>query len=211
MPDNLPTQEKPLVIEDGYSIKSPPIVPEDYRPGREGPVYGPSPLLLFPKMAAVVKAADRLNQCLAEFPDYPAAWREYLDALHDALAKCPGTRTHAMAEESHKMFLAEQEDMRAEFVTINTSNPEVVIPEAGVYCIREAGMPQTILEMVISEAGVYCIRGTGVPQTTRYLNKGDVITLKPGGILEIQRVPAADEADTPTITPASRPPTPAPE
>jgi D-glycero-D-manno-heptose 1,7-bisphosphate phosphatase len=46
---------------------------------------------------AVVEAADRLNQCMAEFPDAPEAWLEDAESLHGALCKCPGTRTYAIA------------------------------------------------------------------------------------------------------------------
>jgi D-glycero-D-manno-heptose 1,7-bisphosphate phosphatase len=46
---------------------------------------------------AVVEAADRLNQCMAEFPDAPEAWLEDAESLHGALCKCPGTRTYAIS------------------------------------------------------------------------------------------------------------------
>jgi D-glycero-D-manno-heptose 1,7-bisphosphate phosphatase len=50
------------------------------------------------RMNNVVHAADRLNQCMAEFPNAPEAWSEYAESLHEALCKCPGTRTHAIRQ-----------------------------------------------------------------------------------------------------------------
>jgi hypothetical protein len=50
------------------------------------------------RMNNVVHAADRLNQCMAEFPNAPEAWSEYAESLHEALCKCPGTRTYAIAQ-----------------------------------------------------------------------------------------------------------------
>lgn len=42
-------------------------------------------------LTRVIDAADRLYGCIAEFPDDPSIWGEYIDALDAALESCPGT------------------------------------------------------------------------------------------------------------------------
>lgn len=50
-------------------------------------------------VSRVVHAADRLNDCMGEFPNDLGAWSEYVEALDDSLRKCPGTRAHALASQ----------------------------------------------------------------------------------------------------------------
>ncbi len=62
----------------------------------------------FLPLLRVVRAADAFVMCAAEFPDQPQACSEHLDALDKALDRCPGTRCHAMAEQSREEWKRRQ-------------------------------------------------------------------------------------------------------
>ncbi len=50
----------------------------------------------YAQLEIVLRRADELIQCLREFPDYPAAWGERIDALDTAVSVTPTTKTHAL-------------------------------------------------------------------------------------------------------------------
>ncbi len=45
-------------------------------------------------LTRVIDAADRLYASTAEFPEDPACWAEWMEALDMALESCPGTAAH---------------------------------------------------------------------------------------------------------------------
>ncbi len=56
--------------------------------GGEWPTYA--------QLETVVSRADKLVQCMREFPNDPGAWSEYVEALDDAVSATPTTKTHAI-------------------------------------------------------------------------------------------------------------------
>lgn len=54
------------------------------------------------QITRVVAASDRLYSCMAEFPDYPAAWEKYISEVDSALEDCPGTSAHYHKQQSTK-------------------------------------------------------------------------------------------------------------
>jgi hypothetical protein len=62
--------------------------------------YADATLLDFTR---VVDAADRLYASVAEFPDDPACWSEWMEALDKALESCPGTSAHFHARKQQEL------------------------------------------------------------------------------------------------------------
>ena len=60
----------------------------------------------------VIDAADRCIRCLAEFEN-PGACSEWIDALYDALEKCPGTSVAAICEQDNVRLTWEAEKAAA--------------------------------------------------------------------------------------------------
>lgn len=60
-------------------------------------------------LTRVIDAADRLYASVAEFPDDPACWSEWIEALDTALESCPGTAAHSHARKQQDQPAGESE------------------------------------------------------------------------------------------------------
>jgi hypothetical protein len=56
-------------------------------------------------LTRVIDAADRLYASIAEFPDDPGCWTEWMEVFDTALESCPGTSAHY-----HKQQLSRDND-----------------------------------------------------------------------------------------------------